>query len=187
MSKLTKIELPLQNLMLVERNHLSDERGFFVRLFCANELGIAGWTKPIQQINFTHTKHKGSVRGMHFQNNPFAEMKMVTCLQGSVFDVAVDLRPESETFLHWHGEILSLANKRSLIIPEGFAHGFQALDDDCELLYFHSEPYDQPSEEGILFDDQKIGISWPIEITEVSKRDKSHHPLDSNFKGVISK
>jgi dTDP-4-dehydrorhamnose 3,5-epimerase len=187
MSKLTKIELPLQDLMLVERNHLSDERGFFVRLFCANELGIAGWTKPIQQINFTHTKHKGSVRGMHFQNNPFAEMKMVTCLQGSVFDVAVDLRPESETFLHWHGEILSLANKRSLIIPEGFAHGFQALDDDCELLYFHSEPYDQPSEEGILFDDQKIGISWPIEITEVSKRDKSHHPLDSNFRGVICK
>ncbi len=187
MSMLTKTELPLQNLMLVERNYLSDERGFFARLFCANDLKIAGWTKPIQQINFSKTKYKGSIRGMHFQNDPFAEMKMVTCLHGSVFDVAIDLRPDSETFLHWHGEILSLDNKRSLIIPEGFAHGFQALDDDCELLYFHSEPYDQLSEGGILFNDKKIDIAWPIEITEVSKRDISHKPLNSSFKGVICK
>jgi len=187
MSQITTIPLPIADLMLIERNHLSDPRGFFSRLFCANELKITGWTKPIQQINYTKTKRQGSIRGMHFQNDPFAEMKIVTCLQGSVFDVAIDLRPESVTFLQWHGEILSLDNKRSLLIPEGFAHGFQTLEDDCELLYFHSEFYDQSSEAGIYFNDKKINIEWPAEITEVSARDQSHPPLESNFQGVICK
>ena len=187
MSKFNSFDLPLQDLKLIERNQISDDRGFFTRLFCENQLAASGWIKPIKQINYTKTDLKGSVRGMHFQNNPYVEMKMVSCLQGAVYDVAIDLRPNSPTFLHWHAEILSADNKRSLLIPEGFAHGFQALEDSSELLYFHSEVYNQSSESGIHFQDKKINIAWPIDITQVSERDLSHNYLDQNFKGVTCK
>ena len=117
---------------------MGDARGFLSRLFCAEELRAAGWTGPIAQINHTHTARKGTVRGMHFQYPPHAEMKLVSCLRGEVWDVAVDIRAGSQTFLRWHAEILSADNGRALLIPQGFAHGFQALTRRCrtDLLPF---------------------------------------------------
>ena len=135
MNRLICTDLPMSGLALIERQRLGDSRGFLSRLFCAEELNKTGWKKPIAQINHTLTSQCGTVRGMHFQHPPYAEMKLVTCIRGQVWDVVVDLREDSPTFLHWHAEILSRENNRALLIPEGFAHGFQTLVDDVELLY----------------------------------------------------
>ena len=121
---------------------------------------------------------------MHYQNNPHSEMKMVSCLNGEIYDVVIDLRSSSSTFLQWHGELLSSENQSSLIIPEGFAHGFQSLAPNCELLYFHSEQYNASSEAGLNFKDPLLSINWPIEVFEVSKRDLLHKFIDKDFKGV---
>lgn len=184
MSNLLISDLPMDGLKLIQRAPISDNRGFFSRLFCTDELNAAGWKKNIQQINHTKTIAKGSIRGMHYQKNPFAEMKMVSCLQGEIYDVVIDIRPNSSSFLQWHGEVLSSANNTSLIIPEGFAHGFQALTSDCELIYFHSEAYNSASEAGLNFQDPNLSIHWPIEVTEVSERDKLHEFIDKDFKGA---
>ncbi|CDZ31709.1 StrX protein [Neorhizobium galegae bv. officinalis] len=184
MSRFTVTDLPLAGLKLVERQNLGDSRGFLSRMFCADELAQAGWAKPIAQINLTVTTRQGTVRGMHFQHPPHAEMKLVNCLRGAVFDVAVDLRSGSPTFLKWHAQELSAENRRSLLIPEGFAHGFQALTDDCELLYFHSMPYASGSEGALNAQDPVLNISWPLEITEMSDRDRGHSFLTSQFTGL---
>jgi len=176
--------LHLPGLCHIKRDNLDDSRGFLSRLFCMTELAAAGWVDPIQQINYTHSAKRGTVRGMHFQRFPNAEMKMVTCIKGEIFDVAVDIRPSSPTFLQWHGEILSSKNKSSLIIPQGFAHGFQTLVDDCELIYFHSESYSPSSESGVSFNDPSLNITWPNKVIEVSARDKSHKLIDMNFQGA---
>ncbi|MDZ7804392.1 MAG: dTDP-4-dehydrorhamnose 3,5-epimerase family protein [Thiohalophilus sp.] len=131
MSRLQYSDTPLPGLRLIQRQRIGDHRGFMDRLFCAEELAEAGWVRPIAQINHTYTHRRGTVRGMHFQSPPHAEMKLVTCLRGAVWDVAIDLRPDSPTFLAWHGEELSPDNQRALLIPEGFAHGFQALTCRC--------------------------------------------------------
>lgn len=184
MSRFTVTDLPLAGLKLVERQNLGDSRGFLSRMFCAEELASAGWAKPVAQINLTMTARQGTVRGMHFQHPPHAEMKLVNCLRGAVFDVAVDLRRESPTFLKWHAQELSAENRRSLLIPEGFAHGFQALTDDCELLYFHSMPYASGSEAALNALDPALGIAWPLKITEMSERDRGHSTLTSQFTGL---
>lgn len=184
MSRFTVTDLPLAGLKLVERQNLGDSRGFLSRMFCAEELASAGWAKPIAQINLTMTARKGTVRGMHFQHPPHAEMKLVNCLRGAVFDVAVDLRRDSPTFLKWHAQELSAENRRSLLIPEGFAHGFQALTEDCELLYFHSMPYASGSEGALNALDPALDIPWPLEITEMSDRDRGHPYLTSQFTGL---
>ena len=132
MSRFTIEHLPLQGLQRVTRQRLGDARGFLARLYCAEELARAGWRQPIAQINHTATAARGTVRGMHFQRPPHAEMKLVSCIRGEAWDVAVDLRADSETFLHWHAERLSAENGHALLIPEGFAHGFQTLSDDVE-------------------------------------------------------
>ncbi|MCJ9754323.1 dTDP-4-dehydrorhamnose 3,5-epimerase family protein [Neorhizobium sp. BETTINA12A] len=184
MSRFTVTDLPLAGLKLVERQNLGDSRGFLSRMFCADELAPAGWAKPIAQINLTMTARQGTVRGMHFQHPPHAEMKLVNCLRGAVFDVAVDLRQDSPTFLKWHAQELSSENRRSLLIPEGFAHGFQALTDDCELVYFHSMPYASSSEGALNAQDPAFDISWPLEITEMSDRDRGHSFLTLQFTGL---
>ena len=135
MKRLNVKDLPLQGLKLIERSRNSDSRGFLSRLFCREELIAAGWNKPIAQINHTYTSKQGAVRGMHFQKEPYTEMKLVSCVRGKIWDVAVDLRENSSTFLESYGEILSDENNAALLIPEGFAHGFQALTDNCELIY----------------------------------------------------
>lgn len=175
---------PLAGLFVVQRKPIADERGFFSRFFCAEEFQAVGLKNPVAQINHTHTVKKGTVRGLHFQYPPHAECKIVSCLRGEVYDVAVDIREGSPTFLHWHGEILSAANQRSLLIPPGFAHGFQTLIDDCELIYLHSAPFCEHSEGAINLADQKIGIEWPLPTTDISGRDLHHPFITDTFKGV---
>ena len=184
MSRFTICATPITALKIVERQQLGDSRGFLSRLFCADELAVAGWHKPITQINQTFTQKQGTIRGLHFQNTPYAEMKLVTCLRGAIWDVAVDLRAASPTFLQWHAEELSAANHRALLIPEGFAHGFQTLEPDSELLYLHTEFYDPPHEGGLRHDDPRLGIAWPLEPQDISERDLAHPLLDCHFTGV---
>ncbi len=176
---------PLSGLMVVHRQAITDERGFFSRFYCAEELKVAGLSKPIAQINHTFTQAEGAVRGLHFQYPPHAEVKMVSCLQGKVFDVAVDLRQGSPTFLHWYGEILSAENSKSLLIPEGFAHGFQTLVGGCELLYLHTHLYAPEAEGALNVADPRLNISWPMPVTELSHRDSSHPFIDSKFSGIV--
>jgi dTDP-4-dehydrorhamnose 3,5-epimerase len=175
----------MDGLKLIARQRLGDTRGSFARLFCAEELALAGWSKPIAQINHTITPKIGTVRGMHFQHPPYSEMKLVTCLRGEVYDVAVDLRQGSTTFFSWHGEILSADNNRAMLIPEGFAHGFQALTGDVELLYCHTAPYAAGSEGGVRATDPMLGIIWPMKITMLSERDSSHNLLTDSFSGIL--
>jgi dTDP-4-dehydrorhamnose 3,5-epimerase len=184
MSRFTVFDTPIAGLKVVERQPVGDARGFLARLFCAEELAAAGWQKPVAQINQTLTQKQGTVRGLHFQKPPYAEMKLVTCVRGAVWDVAVDLRAGSPTFLQWHAEELSATNHRALLIPEGFAHGFQTLCDDCELIYLHSVAYAQTAEAGLNPQDPVLSIAWPMAITELSTRDAQHPMLDHSFKGV---
>ena len=185
MSRFTITDLPLAGLKLVERQILDDSRGFLSRLFCAEELASAGWQKPIAQINHTYTAKRGTVRGMHFQLPPHPEMKLVSCLHGRVWDVAVDLRGGSDTLLHWHAEELSADNHRALLIPEGFAHGFQALSDDVELLYCHSAAYRDEAKGVLNPRDFKLAIEWPLEITELSDSDAHHPMINQDFAGFV--
>jgi dTDP-4-dehydrorhamnose 3,5-epimerase len=184
MSRFAVLNTPLAALKVVERQQVGDTRGFLSRLFCADELAAAGWRKPVAQINQTLTRRQGTVRGMHYQRPPHAEMKLVTCLHGAVFDVAVDLRSGSPTFLRWHAEELSAANRRALLIPEGFAHGFQTLAADCELVYLHSVPYVPEAESGLNPQDPMLRIAWPLDIAELSARDSQHPLLSPQFAGV---
>jgi dTDP-4-dehydrorhamnose 3,5-epimerase len=184
MSRFGIADTPIAGLRVVERAPRSDERGFLTRLFCAGELEAAGWRKPIAQINQTLTRRSGAVRGMHFQLPPHAEMKLVSCIRGEVWDVALDLRRGSPTFLKWFGASLSADNGRALLIPEGFAHGFQALTEDCELIYFHSCAYHAESEGGVNPQDPRVAIDWPRAIAEMSPRDRGHPMLSADFEGI---
>ena len=184
MSRFDVIDLSLAGLKLLERKRMGDSRGFFARLFCADELSSVGWRQPVAQINHTFTARCGTVRGMHFQQPPNAEMKLVTCIRGEVWDVAVDLRADSPTFLYWHAEILSADNNRALLIPEGFAHGFQALSDDVELLYCHSAVHNPVAEAALNAKDPRLAITWPLDIVERSLKDAKLALIDSKFEGV---
>jgi len=184
MSRLAISDLPLAGLKRVDRQVLGDARGFLVRLFCAEELANAGWTKAVVQINQTGTERRGTVRGLHFQWPPHAEMKLVSCLRGEVWDVAVDLRPDSPTYMRWHAETLSAANRRALLIPEGFAHGFQTLSDDVEMHYCHTASYAPEAEGGIDALDPGLAIAWPLAIAARSPRDENLPVIDGQFTGV---
>lgn len=175
---------PLAGLVVIERMPIADERGALERLFCANEFAVEKIPLSIVQANCTVTTRKGTVRGMHFQHPPHAETKLVSCLAGKVFDVAIDLRRGSPTFLRWHGEELSAGNYKSLLIPAGFAHGLQTLEDQCELLYFHSAAYAADAEGGIHPCEPRIGVAWPLPIAELSARDRGHPALADDFKGL---
>lgn len=174
----------LSGVYAIRRNPIQDSRGFFERLFCSEELQAIGLKGSIAQINHTLTSRKGTVRGLHYQNFPHTETKIVTCLQGKVFDVAVDIRRESPTFLQWYAEVLSADNYTSLYIPDGFAHGFQALTGNCELLYLHTVPYRAEAEGALHVQDPALNIQWPLEITELSDRDKAHSMITREFTGV---
>lgn len=173
----------LSGLTLIQRKPIGDERGYLERLFCAAELRDL-FGKAVAQVNHTSTLRTGTVRGLHFQMPPHAEAKLVCCLRGKVFDVAVDLRRGSPTFLRWHSEILSGDNYKALLIPVGFAHGFQTLSDDCDMLYLHSEAYDPGAERGLSAVDPRLAIRWPIPMTDQSPRDAGHPPLTAEFGGV---
>jgi len=176
--------LPIEGLFELQAEPFVDTRGSFARIFCADELKKTGLVKNISQINISKTVQVGAVRGMHYQLPPYMEAKIVRCLRGSVFDVAVDLRRESHTFLKWYGQILDSTNMKAMLIPEGFAHGFQVLEADSELLYFHTENYNKKAESAIRYDDPMIGIEWPLTVTDLSERDRNHLLLAANFTGV---
>ncbi|MEJ8847076.1 dTDP-4-dehydrorhamnose 3,5-epimerase family protein [Variovorax rhizosphaerae] len=177
-------ETTLDGLVCIQRKQQEDVRGFFSRFFCADELRAAGFRDPIQQINHTLTRRRGSVRGFHFQRPPHAETKFVSCIRGEVFDVAVDLRRGSGTFLRWHGQRLSADNHCSLLIPKGFAHGFQALSDDAELVYLHSEPYNPMAEGALNVLDPALAVAWPLPLGDLSERDANHPYLTTDFGGI---
>lgn len=175
---------PLVGLMQINREPHNDARGCFARLFCDRMLREWGWNEPVRQINHSVTKGLGTLRGMHFQYSPNAETKMVTCLVGEVFDVAVDLRASSPTFLHWHGTRLSAENHRSLLIPRGFAHGFQTMSEHVELVYLHDAAFAPESEGGVSPLDLRLSIDWPLPIATLSERDATHAPIANDFEGV---
>lgn len=135
-------------------------------------------------MNHSYTKQVGTIRGMHYQLPPFNEIKMVRCIRGSVFDVIVDIRKDSPTFLKWVGVEISANNKKMIYIPAGFAHGFQTLEDDCELIYQHSALYMPAVEGGIRYSDALVNINWPLKLSSISERDKQHELLNTNFKGI---
>ena len=178
-------ELPLKGTYVVEPKPFEDQRGMFSRIFCEIEFKEISHSKKLVQINHSLTNRKGAIRGLHYQNPPMTETKMVKCLRGSVYDVIIDLRKESDTFLKWHGETLSSENRCMLYIPEGFAHGFQTLEANCELLYFHTKFYSPDYEEAVRFDDPRVGIKWPLDATEISEKDKNHPLLSGNFAGIV--
>lgn len=177
-------ETPLAGAYIVDLEPFSDDRGLFARTFCKREFAQIGHTGEWVQLNHSITFKKGAIRGMHFQFPPHSEVKMVRCVAGAVYDVIIDLRKGSTTFLQWFGVELSAANRKMLYIPAGFAHGFQTLTNNCELIYHHTSFYEPGAEGGIRFDDKKIGISWKEAVTDISERDKSHPHLDDSFTGL---
>jgi dTDP-4-dehydrorhamnose 3,5-epimerase len=174
---------PLHGCYEIEMTPLSDERGWFGRFFCKEEFAAIGHEKEWVQMNHSFTKEKGALRGMHFQVAPYREIKMVRCISGAVYDVVIDLRKDSGTFLKWFATELSAEKKNLLYIPEGFAHGFQTLTENAELIYLHSEYYKPEAESGLRYDDPKISIKWPLKITQVSDRDQKHEWLNEYFEG----
>jgi dTDP-4-dehydrorhamnose 3,5-epimerase len=177
-------ETILNGSYVIELNAFTDERGWFARTYCKNEFSAIGHHDEWVQMNNSFTKSKGTIRGMHFQLPPFSEIKLVRCIAGAVYDVIIDLRVSSATFLQSFGVELSAQNKKMIYIPAGFAHGFQALSNDCELIYHHSQFYTTGAEGGIKYNDPKINISWPLAVTNISERDNQHNLLDENFKGI---
>ena len=184
MAKFQIERTPLDGLQVISRLPISDDRGYLERLYCKEELAEAFGQKSIAQVNHSYTSQPGVVRGMHFQYPPHTEIKMVTCIRGSVFDVAIDLRRNSRTYLKWFGLKLKADKFMSLAIPEGFAHGFQTLESNCELIYFHSEPYVSTAEGAVNATDEIFQISWPLPISERSTRDKNHPMISKTFQGL---
>ncbi|WP_100266265.1 dTDP-4-dehydrorhamnose 3,5-epimerase [Mariprofundus ferrinatatus] len=169
----------------VESSVVADSRGRFARLYCEDELAAVLMQRKIVQVNRSLTHKCGAVRGLHFQYPPHAEMKLVRCLKGRVWDVAVDLRAGSPTFLKWTACELSPENGRMMVIQEGCAHGFQVLEPDSELLYLHTAAYTPESEGAVRFDDPAVAIVWPLPVSELSERDRNHPLLDKSFQGLM--
>ncbi|MDT4329973.1 dTDP-4-dehydrorhamnose 3,5-epimerase [Methylomonas sp. MED-D] len=175
---------PLAGVVVVETSAFQDSRGAFARWFCEDELAQAVGTRRIVQINHSLTRAVGAARGLHYQRPPHAETKFVRCLRGRVWDVALDLRADSPTFLQWHAEELSADNARMLVIPEGCAHGFQVLEAASELLYLHTAAYCPDAEAGVSPTDPSVQIAWPLPIGDLSARDAQHPALPPDFRGI---
>ena len=175
---------PLPGSFIVELQPASDSRGWFARTYCKTEFSQIGHQDEWVQMNHSYTAKKGTIRGMHYQKPPCSEIKMLRCIAGTVYDVIIDLRKNSASYLQWFGAELSAANKKMMYIPHGFAHGFQTLSHNAELIYHHSQFYTPGAEEGIMYNDTAIGIQWPLPVTELSDRDKLHLLIDSNFKAL---
>jgi len=183
MGKLNITSLELDGAYIITPNRHKDERGSFSRVFCQEEMANINQENFVQ-VNHSITRKKGTVRGMHFQYPPNTEVKMVKCIKGSVLDIIIDIRADSPTFLKSHKEVLSAENMKMVYIPKGFAHGFQTLEDDSELLYFHSSVYTPGNEGALNAQDPLLNIKWPLDITDISKKDVQHSLIDMNFKGI---
>ena len=178
------VQTEIEGAVVVDLVRHSDTRGSFARLFCESELRDILGERRIVQINHSRSTLAGTVRGLHYQRGPHAEMKFVQCLKGRAWDVVVDLRAGSRTFLRWRSEELAGDTSRMIVVPEGCAHGFQTLEANTELLYLHTEFYNRESEAGVAATDPLIGISWPLETTTISEKDAAYPPLPTGFQGI---
>ena len=167
-------ETSLPGAFEVDLDRLEDERGFFARSFCVREFEEHGLDPYVAQCNVSHNTRKGTLRGMHYQVAPAAETKLVRCTRGAIYDVIIDLRPDSQTYCRWQSFELSAANARALYIPEGFAHGFQTLQDDSDVLYQMSEYYAPGCARGVRWDDPVFNIKWPVDRPVMSEKDRSY-------------
>lgn len=174
----------ISGLIIVEAEPIHDNRGLFSRAFCKQEFASVGLHKEFVQINHSFSKSAGTLRGLHFQKPPYTEMKYIQCIQGRIFDVVVDIRKNSPTYLQYFSIELSDSNYKGLLVPEGCAHGFQTLEHDTLLIYHHSEFYTPGSERGIKFDDPALSIRWPLAVTNISERDKSFEYINPNFQPI---
>jgi dTDP-4-dehydrorhamnose 3,5-epimerase len=172
-------ETPLRGLFLIDVEKKGDERGFFARAFCEKEFGAHGLVTRFVQINNSLSGQKGTLRGMHYQLPPKAETKVVRCIRGGLYDVALDLRPRSPTFGKSFGAELTAENRRMLYVPKGFAHGFLTLAPDTEAFYFVDEFYSPEHERGVRWNDPKFNISWPAEPTVLSDKDRNQRSFDA--------
>jgi dTDP-4-dehydrorhamnose 3,5-epimerase len=175
---------PVHGAYLIDLERRGDDRGFFARFFCEREFATAGLVSRFVQINNSLTGRRGTLRGMHYQLPPSAEVKVVRCLRGALFDVALDLRPDSPSFGRWFGAELTAENRSMMYVPEGCAHGFVTLQDDTEALYLVSAFYGPDEERGVRFNDPRFAITWPIEPAEVSAKDKGWPDFDPQFHGI---
>lgn len=178
-------DTPLAGLKILRRKRLGDDRGHLTRLFDAEDLSEIGWPGGVAQVNETGTAARGTVRGLHYQNPPFAEAKLITVTQGAVLDIAVDIRRGSPTFLRHHAVELAAGSALSYLLPQGFAHGYQALTSDVRMIYVHSAPYRAEAEAGINVTDARLAIAWPLAIENLSRRDEGFAMLSDTFEGVI--
>jgi dTDP-4-dehydrorhamnose 3,5-epimerase len=167
-------ETKIAGIFKIQLEPVSDNRGFFARSWCRKEFATRGLNPDLAQCNLSFSKRKGTLRGMHYQSAPHAETKLIRCTRGSIFDIAVDLRPASPTFKQWTSEILTAENYHMLYVPQGCAHGFLTLEDDCEVFYQMSEFYHPESAAGVRWDDPAFGIVWPVEVKVISLRDASY-------------
>lgn len=184
MGGMTLSPTPLAGLTVVETAPVGDERGRFVRVACEDELAPLLNGLHFRQVNLSTTARRGTVRGLHFQHPPHAEAKLIRCVRGRVFDVAVDLRAGSPTLLQWHAVELDADAQHQVFIPAGFAHGFQALSDDVQLLYLHTADWESSHEGRLRPDDPALAIAWPLELALLSERDRDAPLLDVSFAGV---
>ena len=166
--------------LIVSREDKHDKRGLFARSFCSDDFEQNGLFNSIAQINVSVSFVRGTIRGLHYQKEPFSDAKLVRCVRGEIFDVAVDLRKRSDYFGKWVSTELSAQNGKMFYLPKGFAHGFQCLSDDVELLYLHSEKYRSDFDGGIYYNDPSIGIEWPLPLSEISEKDHSLPHLSSS-------
>ncbi|MBI3945550.1 MAG: dTDP-4-dehydrorhamnose 3,5-epimerase [Armatimonadetes bacterium] len=167
-------ELPLKGAYVIDIEPRADDRGMFARAFCARELAEHGLKSEVAQCNLSHNLRKGTLRGMHYQVPPFAEVKMIRCVRGAIYDAIIDLRRDSPTFLKWTGVELTDENRRAIYVPEGFAHGYQSLTDASEAFYIATQFYAPNSERGIRWNDPLFNIQWPIADPVLSPKDAAH-------------
>ncbi len=165
-------ETSLKGSFIIEIEEIFDERGFFARTWCKNEFDTHGLNSRFVQANMSHNKKRGTLRGMHYQLHPYEETKLVRCTRGAIYDVIIDLRPDSPTYKQWVGVELTAENHKMLFVPEKFAHGFQTLSDDTQVIYQVSQFYTPGSEGGIRHDDPTFGIKWPLDVQVISDKDK---------------
>jgi dTDP-4-dehydrorhamnose 3,5-epimerase len=163
----------LKDASLIELEPAHDDRGFFARIFCVEEFAAAGLPTNYPQHSLSFSAQRGTLRGMHYQCAPHQEAKLVRCLNGAIWDVIIDIRPQSPTYKRWQGFELSGRNGRQLFIPEGFAHGFQTLSDDTEVSYLISAPYAPQAATGIRYDDPSFAIRWPLPVVVISAKDQN--------------
>jgi len=171
-------ETPIRGAYLIDLEKRGDDRGFFARAFCENEFGAQGLVTRFVQVNNSLSAQRGTLRGMHYQLGPKAETKLVRCIRGALWDVILDLRPDSPTFGRSFGAALTAENRRMMYVPKGFAHGFVTMADDTEAFYFVDEFYAPDRERGVRFDDPKFGIEWPIAPAVISDKDRGHRDFD---------